>query len=205
MGQEQERNQSIRSREILDYERIAVGLFKEKYHLFKRLRSDKITLFKADFLPMPAAYSYDLYSALEVTLPEDSSLGTIGAKYSNPRNAFLKVFEKDRLSDDYNTGLSKGKPLIHTRGLRRFLNNNSTEEVDIIYQVYGLIGEDKRMITVMRFCNPVTLEPISEVWIATSINQENSPRSESYNRILSRLPAPTPRSFTGGKDPGIIK
>lgn len=186
MGLEQDR--SARNREIAAYEGIAVGFFKEKYNLFKRLRPDNIILFITDFLPWAQEYSYNLYSALEVALPEDRSGILIGAKYSNLRNAFLKVFEKDRLSDDYNIGLSKSIPFIETQGLRRFLNNNSTTAVDTRYQVYDLIGEGKRRITVTRFCNPFTMEPISEVWTATSINRGNPQTSVDYDRIRARLP-----------------
>lgn len=188
MGLGHEGNQPARNREIAAYEGIAVDLFKENYQLFKNSRSNKVILFQTDFLPWTQEYSYNLYSALEVALPKEKSGVLIGAKYSNLRNAFLKVFEKDRLSDDYNIGLSKGIPFIETQGLRRFLNNNSTREVDIRYQVYDLIGEGKRRITVTRFCNPFTMEPISEVWTATSINRGNPQTSVDYDRIRARLP-----------------
>lgn len=136
-----------------------------KYREFKKAEKDTSTfLYIGDFRPLSNKGS-NSSNSLELILP--SEIFTT-VDYSSVLLSLLRVFDLDRSSPDFESGSGKAFADEKTQNLNRFKQEYPDSKLHIEYMSFGLIApeDEERRIVRSRFFDPVTKEPLTEVWEA---------------------------------------
>lgn len=135
-----------------------------KYKEFKNSNADtSVILYTGDFRPLANKASSN--GELELVLPSEIF---ITVSYSLVFLSILRVFDLDRSSNDFESGRGMGFTDIKTANLNRFRKEHPDTKLKREYMLFELIApeDETRMIIRTRFSDPITKEPLTEVWEA---------------------------------------
>jgi hypothetical protein len=135
-----------------------------KYKKLKRTESEcKEILYAGDFRPLANRGSNN--GNLELMLPSEI-FATVD--YLTIYRSLLSVFDLDRDSNDFESGTGTELPDMETKNIGRFKKEHPDTRLKTEYMYFGLVApeDERRIIIRTRYFDPVTNEPLSEVWEA---------------------------------------
>lgn len=135
-----------------------------KYKKLKKNENEGMEiLYAGDFRPLANRGSN--VGNLELVLPSEI-FTTI--EYSVLFRSLLQVFDLDRDSNDFESGSGSSFPEVNTPSLTRFKKEHPDTKLKTQYMFFGLVApvDEQRMVIRTRYFEPVTGEPLSEVWEA---------------------------------------
>lgn len=162
-----------------------VGIFKDRYNIFKRRNIDFINLYKGDFRPMNNLNPALSRAGLQIVLPSPVFMTV---DYGKLLPKFLDVFLEDRMDSDFATWKMSVEPREKTVNLENFKKRYPGENVDAELMAFELEPEEdrRRMIIRKRLFNPHTRELLSEIWDAVMLRPDDSQVQKSGFRVRPR-------------------
>lgn len=135
-----------------------------KYKEFKNSNTDaSVILYVGDFRPLANRGSNR--EELELVLPSEIF---ITVSYSLIFLNLLRVFDLDRSSSNFEGGSGISFTNVNTANLNRFRKDHPDSKLKTDHMFFELIApqDETRMIIRTRFSDPITKEPLTEVWEA---------------------------------------
>lgn len=136
----------------------------KKYKKVKKFEGEcSEIIYAGDFRPLPNRGSNN--GSLELMLPTEI-FTTV--EYNRVFRSLLQVFDLDRDSNDFEAGTGSTLPDEYTKNLTKFSKEHPEVKLKTEYMFFGLQAPDdeQRMIIRTRYFDPVTNEPLTEIWEA---------------------------------------